>query len=105
MKGLAAFQQVPSIGYELANKLVTHLGYFSLQQMKDENWWEVFHNLELELGCWTDSCVEDQIMCVIHYANHPDSKKQWFDFTSERKLFREQNGYPASRPTIAWHEL
>jgi hypothetical protein len=88
LKGLATFQQVPSIGYELASKLVIHLGYFSLDQIKT--------NLELKLRCWTDSCVEDQILCIIHYANHPESEKQWFDFTAERKLYRQQNGYPVS---------
>lgn len=40
----------------------------------------------------------------MHYANNPDSKKQWWDFTSERKVFRNQFGYPADRPTIAWFE-
>ena len=105
LKGLAIFQKVPSIGYELAFKLVTHLGYFSLEQIKTEKWEEVFHNLELKLGCWTDSCVEDQILCIIHYANYPESEKQWFDFTNERKSYRQQNGYPISRPKIAWYEI
>jgi Pathogenicity locus len=104
LKGLATFQQVPSIGYELAYKLVNYLSYFSLEQIKTENWADVFHNLELKLGCWTDSCVEDQIICIIHYANYPESEKQWFDFTAERKLYRQQNGYPISRPKIAWYE-
>ncbi|MDP4550090.1 helix-hairpin-helix domain-containing protein [Alkalihalobacillus macyae] len=103
LKGLAIFQQVPSIGHELAFKLVNHLGYFSLEQIKSENWAEVFHNLEKNLGCWTDPCVEDQIICIIHYANNPESKKQWFDFTTDRKLYRQQNGYPISRPKIAWY--
>lgn len=104
LKGLAEFQQVPSIGYELAYKLVEHLGYYSLEQLKTENWADVFHQLELKLGCWTDPCVEDQIICIIHYANHPESQKQWFDFTAERKIFRQQNGYLTSRPKIAWYE-
>lgn len=104
LKGLAVFQQVPSVGYEISFKLVTHLGYFSLEEFADENWAEVFHNLELHLGYWIDPCVEDQIICIIHYANHPESEKQWFDFTTERKLYRKQNGYPISRPKIAWHE-
>ncbi len=103
-KGLAVFQQVPSIGYELAFKLVHHLGYYSLEQIKTENWTDVFHDLELKLECWTDSCIEDQIICIIHYANYPESEKQWFDFTAERKLYRQQNGYPTSRPKIAWYE-
>lgn len=104
LKGLATFQQVPSIGYELAFKLVNYLGYFNLEQIKTENWAEIFHNLELKLGCWTDSCVEDQIIYIIHYANYPESEKQWFDFTAERKLYRQQNGYPITRPKKAWYE-
>ncbi|WP_231686951.1 helix-hairpin-helix domain-containing protein [Bacillus sp. JCM 19034] len=104
LKGLATFQQVPSIGYKLASRLVNHLAYYSLDQLKTENWAEVFHKLELKLECWIDSCVEDQIICVIHYANYPDSEKQWFDFTKERKAYRQQHGYPISRPKIAWYE-
>ncbi|MFD1020982.1 helix-hairpin-helix domain-containing protein [Thalassobacillus hwangdonensis] len=101
--GLAQFQQVPSIGHELASKLVS-LGYYDFQQIKTENWAEVFHDLEMKLGCWTDPCVEDQIICVINYANNPGSEKQWFDFTAERKSYRKQHGYPASRPKVAWYE-
>ncbi|OEH91159.1 Pathogenicity locus [Bacillus solimangrovi] len=104
LKGLASFQRVPSIGYELAYKLVHHLGYNSLNEIKDESWYEVFDSLEQKLECWTDSCVEDQIICIIHYANHPESEKQWFDFTAERKRYREQHGYPTSRPKVAWNE-
>lgn len=65
---------------------------------------ELFNSLELKLGCWTDPCVEDQIMCIIHHANNPESEKQWFDFTNERKLYRQKFGYPKSRPTLAWYE-
>jgi hypothetical protein len=104
LKSLSEFQQVPSISHELAFKLVNHLGYYNLEQIKTEIWTEVFHNLELKLGCWTDSCVEDQIICIIHYANFPESEKQWFDFTTERKLYRQQHGYPTSRPKVAWYE-
>ncbi|KAF0824770.1 Pathogenicity locus [Cytobacillus firmus] len=104
LKGLATFQQIPSIGYELASKIVNLLGYYSLNQIKDKNWTEVFNALELKLGCWTDPCVEDQIICIIHHANHPKSNKQWYDFTSQRKLYRQRYGYPSSRPKAAWHE-
>ncbi|GIO25195.1 hypothetical protein J11TS1_37760 [Oceanobacillus sp. J11TS1] len=64
----------------------------------------MFDNLEKQLGVWTDSCVEDQIRCVMNYANHPDSNRQWFDFTNERKAYREKVGYPLSRPKKAWYE-
>ncbi|SFE29661.1 Pathogenicity locus [Lentibacillus persicus] len=102
--GLSTFQQIPSIGYELAHKLV-NLGYYSIDQIKDEEWAELFNRLEVRLGCWTDPCVEDQIICVIHHANNPDSEKQWFDFTRERKEFRQKFGYPKSRPKIPWYDI
>lgn len=104
LMGLATFQQIPSIGFELANKLV-NLGYYSFNQIKDEDWAELFKKLEITLGCWTDPCVEDQIICVIHHANHPDSDKQWFDFTEDRKVYRQKFGYPKSRPKIPWYEI
>lgn len=104
IKALAEFQQVPSIGHKLAEKLVHNLGVCSLEQLKGANPAELFDRLEVGLGCWTDPCVEDQIRCVVHYAEHPESQRQWFDFTEERKRFREMNGYPATRPTAAWYE-
>lgn len=102
LKGMASFQQIPSIGEKFAYDLAHTLGYCRLDELKDEKWPEVFHRLELSYGCWIDPCVEDQVICVIHHANHPESDKQWFDFTEERKLYRKQHGYPASRPTESW---
>lgn len=102
--GLAAFQKIPSIGPELASKLVSNLGMYSLDDLKDKEGGELLDRLEISLGCWTDPCVEDQIRCVIHHANHPDSEKQWFDFTKERKDYRETYGYPNSRPKIPWYQ-
>ncbi|RPF50263.1 helix-hairpin-helix domain-containing protein [Aquisalibacillus elongatus] len=104
LKGLADFQSVPSIGYQLAEKLVYQLNIYSLTDIKDQDGADLFDQLEKRLGVWTDSCVEDQIRCVIHYANHPKSDKQWFDFTNERKAYRELNGHPHDRPIKAWYE-
>ncbi|WP_096199577.1 helix-hairpin-helix domain-containing protein [Bacillus sp. FJAT-45350] len=104
LKGLAEFQTVPSIGYKLAEKLVFKLCLFSLSEIKDKNAAQLFDQLERELGVWTDGCVEDQIRCVINYANNPKSNKQWFDFTEERKVYREMNGFPQNRPINAWYE-
>lgn len=89
LKGLAEFQTVPSIGYKLAEKWVFKLDIFSLSEIKDKNAPQLFDQLVKQLGVWTDSCVEDQIRCVINYANDPESSKQWFDFTKERKAYRE----------------
>ncbi|WP_231572536.1 helix-hairpin-helix domain-containing protein [Halobacillus sp. BBL2006] len=86
---MAEFQTVPSIGYKLAEKWVFKLDIFSLSEIKDKNAPQLFDQLVKQLGVWTDSCVEDQIRCVINYANDPESSKQWFDFTKERKAYRE----------------
>jgi len=64
----------------------------------------LFDLLEKKLGVWTDSCVEDQIRCVIQFANDPSSNKQWHHFTKERKRYRELYGYPEDRPKQAWYE-
>ncbi len=102
--GLADFQQVPSIGLKLAEKIVYHLRIYSLREMKEKDGAKLLDELEVALGVWTDPCVEDQLRCVIHYANHPDSNKQWFHFTEERKAFRSVHGYPRTRPSKAWYE-
>ncbi|SFB37606.1 Pathogenicity locus [Lentibacillus halodurans] len=104
LKGLAEFQTVPSIGYKLAEKLVFKLNILSLSEIKDKNAAQLFDQLEKQLGVWIDSCVEDQIRCVINYANNPKTSKQWFDFTEERKAYREINGFPENRPIKAWFE-
>jgi len=104
IKGLADFQIVPSIGYKLAEKLVYRLNIYSLSEIKDKNGADLFDELEQHLGVWTDGCVEDQIRCVVNYANDPNSSMQWFDFTNERKKYREKVGYPEGRPKIAWNE-
>lgn len=104
IKALAVFQQVPSIGYKLAEKLVNILHIYSLEEIKDRNGAELLDELEKRMGAWTDPCVEDQLRCIIHFANHPNSSKSWFDFTEERKEYRKQYGYPDSRPKKAWYE-
>ncbi|MFJ7734471.1 helix-hairpin-helix domain-containing protein [Lysinibacillus sp. NPDC097231] len=104
IKGLAEFQNVPSIGYKLAEKLVYKLNIYSLNEIKDKNGADLFDELEQRLNVWTDSCVEDQIHCVINYANDSNSSLQWFDFTNERKNYREKVGYPETRPKTAWYE-
>jgi hypothetical protein len=98
IKGLAIFQQVPSIGYKLALNMVKDLEIYSLDEMKDKNAADLFDRLENNLRFRTDSCVEDQIRCLIYYANNPNSNKQWYDFTEERKMYRQTVGYPKSRP-------
>jgi hypothetical protein len=49
--------------------------------------------------------VEDQFRLVVHFANTHDTTKKWWDFTSARKKFRAENGYPKSRPKKSWVEI
>jgi hypothetical protein len=100
---LAEFQTVPSVGIKFAEDLV-FLGYFSLNELKQKDGAKLTDEYEQKKGYWIDPCVEDQFRLVINFANTNDQKKAWWDFTEERKKYRFQNGYPASRPKIAWHE-
>jgi len=100
---LAEFQRIPSIGIKFAHDLIS-LGYYSLNDLKDQDGATLINDLEQWTGTWIDPCVEDQCRLVVHYANNPGSNKKWWDFTAERKLFRLQNGYPANRPRKAWYE-
>jgi len=103
LKALFGFQSIPSIGIKFAKDLML-LGYYNLASLKDKSGPELLNTYEKHTGKWTDPCVEDQFWLVVHYANYFDSKKKWWDFTSERKAFRSQYGYPSDRPTNAWFE-
>lgn len=103
LAALACFQQIPSIGIRLAEDLVS-IGYYSLEELRDQDGARLIEKLENHCGTWIDPCVEDQLRCVVFHANHPGSEKQWWDFTAERKAYRAKHGYPADRPTTPWHE-
>jgi Pathogenicity locus len=100
---LAEFQMVPSIGIKFAEDLV-FLGYYSLSELKNKDGAKLTDEYELKKGYWVDPCVEDQFRLVVNYANTNDRNKTWWNFTEERKKYRFENGYPASRPKKAWHE-
>lgn len=87
IRALAAFQQIPSIGYKFADTLVDNLGFYSLEELKGKDGAVLLDQLEHDLGYWVDPCVEDQIRCVIHHVDHSGSTKQWLDFTEERKAY------------------
>ncbi len=100
---LAEFQTVPSVGIKFAEDLV-FLGYFSLEELKDQDGAKLTDAYELKKGYWTDPCVEDQFRLIVHHANTADRNKTWWDFTAARKKFRAENGYPPGRPQRAWFE-
>ncbi|MCA0756365.1 helix-hairpin-helix domain-containing protein [Paenibacillus sp. N4] len=102
---MARFQRIPSIGPKLAHHLV-ELGFYSLEDIKagGESGAELVERLERLHGVWMDPCVEDVMRLAVHHAAHPGSGKQWWDFTVERKSYREKHGYPSDRPAKAWYD-
>jgi AraC-like DNA-binding protein len=101
---LSEFQSLPSIGVRFAYDLIS-MGYYSLKQLKGKEGVKLTDQFEVQVGAWVDPCVEDQFRLVVHYAKHPGLRKNWWDFTAERKAYRERNGYPATRPKKPWFEL
>ncbi|MFY0758306.1 helix-hairpin-helix domain-containing protein [Metabacillus dongyingensis] len=102
--GLAVFQSIPSVGPKLAHNLAVDLGFSALEDVKNRRGEELVHELEKKYGVWMDPCVEDVMRCVVYHANHPGSNKNWWEFTEDRKKYREIFGYPDDRPVKAWHE-
>jgi len=103
LRALSEFQSIPSIGIRFAHDLIS-LGLYSLADVKGKDPAKLLDRFEQQLGVWIDPCVEDQFRLVVHYANHPGKPANWWDFTNERKAFRQQYGYPPGRPKKAWHE-
>jgi len=101
---LSEFQSVPSLGIRFAHDLIS-MGYYSLRDLKGKDGARLTHQYEKQVGAWVDPCVEDSFRLAAHYASHPDSKLNWWDFTAERKAYREKYGYPADRPKKPWFEL
>lgn len=104
LSALSEFQSLPSVGIRFAHDLIS-MGYYSLKQLRGKDGAKLTDQFEIQVGAWADPCVEDQFRLVAHYAMHPDSKRNWWDFTAERKLFREKVGYPSGRPKKPWFEL
>jgi hypothetical protein len=103
ISALITFQGIPTIGPRFAYDLIS-MGYYSLDDLLDKNGPDLFDELERKQGFWTDPCVEDQFRLVVHYSQHRDNSKRWWDFTADRKAYRAQFGYPANRPAKPWHE-
>ena len=100
---LAEFQTVPSIGIKFAEDLV-FMGYYSIDELKNKDGAQLTDEYELKKGFRVDSCVEDQFRLAVYFAQTKDATKTWWNFTSERKKYRLENGYPASRPEKVWYE-
>ncbi len=103
LRALVEFQTLDSVGIRFAQDLV-FLGYFSVSELQGKTGWELTNAYEEKIGYWIDPCVEDQFRLISHVANTGDRSKKWWDFTDERKKYRQESGYPKSRPQKAWHE-
>lgn len=100
---LADFQQIPSIGIKFAQDLIL-LGYYRIENLKQKSGAQLTDDFEKKKGFKTDPCVEDQFRLVVDFAKNRNYKKNWWDFTSERKEYRQEYGYPKDRPKINWTE-
>lgn len=103
LSALAAFQSIPSLGIGFAKELMAQ-GYYSLEQLRGKTAVELFDAFEKHFGCWADPCVEDSYRLLAHYVEHHDDSKRWWNFTAERKAYREKFGFPLDRPIKAWYE-
>ncbi|GAB3921917.1 helix-hairpin-helix domain-containing protein [Mucilaginibacter myungsuensis] len=100
---LIEFQSIPSLGLGFAKELIVQ-GYYALDQLKGKSAVELFDAYEMHCGCWADPCVEDSYRLLVHYIEHRDESKRWWDFTKDRKAYRAEFGFPADRPVVAWYE-
>lgn len=98
---IADFQQIPSIGIKFAKDLL-FLGYTKVEELKGKNGAKLTDEYEQQKGFNTDPCVEDQFRLAVYFAEHRDFSKKWWDFTKERKAYRNEYGYPSSRPKKKW---
>jgi hypothetical protein len=97
IQALYEFQSIPSLGIMFARDMM-FLGYYRLADVKDKTGPELLNNYEQKMGYKVDPCVEDQFWLVVEYANNPNTKKQWWNFTPQRKIYRCKNGYSNNRP-------
>lgn len=104
LRALTEFQQIPSIGIAFAKDLVC-MGYYNIEELKEEDGAVLRDRYEKKKGYRIDSCVEDQFRLAVHFAKHRDYSKRWYHFTKERKLYRESHGYPKDRPRVNWTEI
>jgi len=100
----ADFQRIPSIGIEFAKDLV-FLGYYSVEELNGKNGANLTDHYEKMKGYKTDPCVEDQFRLAVDFAKNEDYSKKWWNFTSERKEYRNKFGYPKDRPKTNWTEI
>ena len=104
IQALMEFQSIPSLGYNFARELIDQ-GYYSLEQLRGKDAVALFDAYEKHCNAWADPCVEDSYRLLVHFIEHHDESKSWWNFTKERKDYRLKHGFPADRPQKPWHEL
>jgi hypothetical protein len=104
LKALAEFQRIPSLGVGFASELIAQ-GYYLLEDLKGKTGIELYDAYEKFCGTWADQCVEDSYRLLTHYIENRDDSKRWWNFTAERKAYREKFGFPVDRPLKPWYEL
>jgi hypothetical protein len=104
IRALADFQRIPSVGIKFAKDLV-FLGYYTVKELKGKRGAELTDYYEKKRGYKTDPCVEDQFRLAVDFARNGDPSKRWWNFTNERKKYRNEFGYPKDRPEISWTEV
>jgi hypothetical protein len=104
LQALAEFQSIPSLGIGFAKELIGQ-GYYTLEQLQGKTAVELFDAYERHRGAWADPCVEDSYRLLVHYIEHQDDSKRWWDFTAARKAYRARFGFPVDRPAKPWYEL
>jgi hypothetical protein len=104
IRALIEFQSIPSLGYNFARELIDQ-GYYTLEQLRGKDAVALFDAYEKHCNAWADPCVEDSYRLLVHFIEHRDESKRWWDFTRDRKEYRLVNGFSADRPKKAWFEL
>lgn len=101
---LADFQRIPSIGIEFAKDLI-FLGCYSVDALNGKSGSDLTNLYEKKKGYKTDPCVEDQFRLAVDFAKNGNDSKKWWDFTNDRKKYRDEFGYPVDRPEKNWTEI
>jgi len=59
------------------------MGFYSLEELEGQSGARQLESFERKKGYRIDLCVEDQFRLAVHFAEHQDCTKTWWDFTEE----------------------
>jgi hypothetical protein len=78
-----ALEQLPNVGPAMAGDL-RQLGISSPQQLRGQDAWALYRQLERLTGKRQDPCVLDTLMAVVDFM-HGAAPRPWWAYTAERK--------------------